>query len=122
MMAEWDCDFTYNGQDQLCGWPLASGPLNTDLRRRGVRMSFIPIPIFPPPSLIPILTLTVCHAKLLRCQGITGRYSQVAQVGDRCGTAAHRCTGSTPAMPHSWGGVTSGPVAGRGGKKQPLAR
>lgn len=36
--------------------------------------------------------------------------------------ADNRCAGSAPDMPHSWGGATSGRVAGRGGVKQPLAR
>lgn len=33
-----DWDFTYNQQDQLCGWPLTSEPMNINLRSRDVQM------------------------------------------------------------------------------------
>lgn len=55
-------------------------------------------------------------AKLQMSPAITGRYSQVGRRwGAGAAGGANRCAGSAPSMPHSWGGATSGRVAGRGG-------
>lgn len=86
------------------------------------------------PSLIPVLTLDSFSrlrqsrsriAPMVKLQTRRASHDAIHR-GRRWGAgvvgADNRCAGSAPAKPHSWGGATSGRVAGRRGVKQPLAR